>query len=157
MRKEAVRYWEEIAGQNLAAVRNAMLAGFGSERAFDQSGRVDARHLLLPFISGNDTVLDVGCGIGRLLKWVAPRCRGAIGLDVSRGLLRIARRRLAGIPNVHFQRLPRSLAFPIGSGAIDFAYYYHVSMHVDREDNLRILREIRRCLRPAAARSSSSP
>jgi len=148
MRKEAVRYWEEIAVQNLAAVRDAMLAGFRSEREFDESGRVDARHLLLPFLSRNDIVLEVGCGIGRLLKWVAPHCSQAIGVDVSGGLLRIARRHLAQLPNVRFARLPRSLSFPIGTGTVDFAYYYHVSMHVDREDNLRILREVRRCLRP---------
>lgn len=148
MRKEAVRYWEDVAAQDLAAVRDAMLAGFDSERAFDESGRADARHLLLPFLSHDDIVLDVGCGIGRLLKWVAPHCRRAIGLDVSRGLLRIARRRLSGVSNVRLATLPRSLAFPVESGAVDFAWYYHVSMHVDREDNLRILREIRRSLRP---------
>jgi hypothetical protein len=54
MRKEAVRYWDEIAAQDLPAVRDAMLAGFRSERAFDASGRVDARHLLLPFVSRGD-------------------------------------------------------------------------------------------------------
>jgi len=148
MRKEAVRYWDEIAAQDLPAVRDAMLAGFRSERAFDESGRVDARHLLLPFVSRGDRVLDVGCGIARLLKWVAPHCREAIGLDVSAGLLRIARERLAGLSNARVVRLPRSLAFPIATGTIDFAYYYHVSLHVDREDNLRILQELRRCLRP---------
>jgi SAM-dependent methyltransferase len=148
MRKEAVRYWDEIAAQGLPAVRDAMLAGFRSERAFDESGRVDARHLLLPFFSRSDRVLDVGCGIARLLKWVAPNCREAIGLDVSAGLLRIARERLAGLSNVRVAKLPRSLAFPIATGTIGFAYYYHVSLHVDREDNLRILQELRRCLRP---------
>jgi SAM-dependent methyltransferase len=148
MRKEAVRYWDEIAAQGLPAVRDAMLAGFRSERAFDESGRVDARHLLLPFFSRSDRVLDVGCGIARLLKWVAPNCREAIGLDVSAGLLRIARERLAGLSNVRVAKLPRSLAFPIPTGTIGFAYYYHVSLHVDREDNLRILQELRRCLRP---------
>jgi SAM-dependent methyltransferase len=148
MRKEAVRYWDEIAAQHLPAVRDAMLAGFRSERAFDESGRVDARHLLLPFFSRSDRVLDVGCGIARLLKWVAPHCREAIGLDVSAGLLRIARERLAGLSNVRVKQLPRSLAFPIATGTIDFAYYYHVSLHVDREDNLRILQELRRCLGP---------
>jgi hypothetical protein len=33
MRKEAVRYWDEVAAQDLPAVRDAMLAGFRSERA----------------------------------------------------------------------------------------------------------------------------
>ena len=48
MRKEDVRYWDAIAAQDDAAVRDA-LAGLRSERAFDESGRVDASHFVLPF------------------------------------------------------------------------------------------------------------
>ncbi len=147
MRKEDVRYWDAIAAQDDAAVRDA-LAGLRSERAFDESGRVDASHFVLPFVSSDDDVLDVGCGIGRRLKWVAPHCSEAIGIDVSGGLLQIARKHLSRLPNVRLKRLPRSLAFPMETGSIDFAYYYRVSVHVDREDNLRILQELRRCLRP---------
>ncbi len=147
MRKEDVRYWDAIAAQDDAAVRDA-LAGLRSEKAFDESGRVDASHFVLPFVSSDDDVLDVGCGIGRLLKWVAPHCSEAIGIDVSGGLLQIARKHLSRLPNVRLKRLPRSLAFPMETGSIDFAYYYRVSVHVDREDNLRILQELRRCLRP---------
>ena len=48
-------------------MRDAMLAGFRAERAFDESGRVDARHHLLPFVLRGDRVLNVGCGIAGLL------------------------------------------------------------------------------------------
>jgi len=57
MRKEAVRYWDEVAAQDLPAVRDAMLAGFRSERAFDESGRVDVRHSCSP--SSRAAILDV--------------------------------------------------------------------------------------------------
>jgi SAM-dependent methyltransferase len=48
-----------------------------------------------------DTVLlDVGCGIGRLLTALAPEVRSVTGIDVSGEMVKAARRRCAGLPNV---------------------------------------------------------
>ena len=41
---------------------------------FDAAGRVDAE-TLRPLISPTDTVLDLGCGVGRVALHVAPLCR----------------------------------------------------------------------------------
>ena len=147
MRKESVIYWNTIAGRSSAEARDAVLCGYRSESAFDDAGREDARHLILPFVSANSVVLDVGCGLARLLKWAAPACRLAIGLDISSEMLKKARRRLDGLSNVRLKRLPLSLRFPVPTSTVDFAYYYHVSEHVDREDSFKILTEIRRSLR----------
>ena len=149
MKKQSVEYWNTVAASSDADARDAVLWGFRSERAFDEAGREDATHLILPFLSERDTVLDVGCGLGRLLKWAASSCGRAIGLDVSKEMLNKARHRLRGFPNVHLKRLPLTLRFPVPDRSIDFAYFYHVSEHLEREDTYKILREIRRCLRPA--------
>jgi SAM-dependent methyltransferase len=138
-----------MAAHSASEARDAVLCGYRTERAFDDAGREDARHLLLPFISPRDTVLDVGCGLGRLLKWAAPACREAIGLDVSAEMLKRAKPRLAALPNVRLKRLPLSLRFPLPDRSVDFAYFYHVSEHLEREDSFTILTEMRRCLRPA--------
>jgi SAM-dependent methyltransferase len=148
LKRESVRYWNETAAASDQDARHAVLAGFRSEKAFDEAGREDASHLILPFVSPSDTVLDVGCGLGRLLKWAAPACRHAIGLDISREMLKKAARRLAGLPNVTLRELPPDLRFPVAARSIDFAWFYHVSEHMDREDAFRILGEIRRCLKP---------
>ncbi len=147
MKAAAVKYWDSIAAKSDADARDAVLAGFRSERRFDDAGREDASKLLLPFIRETDTVLDVGCGLGRLLKWVAPHCRNAIGLDVSREMLRKASLRIKGRAEVDLRLLPRTLRFPLASRSVDFAYFYHVSEHMEREDAFRILAEVRRCLR----------
>jgi SAM-dependent methyltransferase len=147
MRKESVAYWNGMAAKSAADARDAVLCGYRTERAFDEAGQADARHLILPFITKRDTVLDVGCGLGRLLKWAAPACRQAIGLDVSAEMLKRAKQRLAALPNVRLKRLPLSLRFPLPDRSIDFAYFYHVSEHLEREDSFKILAEIRRCLR----------
>jgi ubiquinone/menaquinone biosynthesis C-methylase UbiE len=147
MRNEAVMYWNTIASGSDGEARDAVLAGFRTEKRFDDAGREDARHLILPFLSSDDVVLDVGCGLGRLLKWAAPACRQAIGLDVSSEMLKRAKVRLKTLPNVRLKRLPLSLRFPVPDRSVDFAYFYHVSEHLEREDCFRILSEIRRCLR----------
>jgi ubiquinone/menaquinone biosynthesis C-methylase UbiE len=147
MRREAVKYWNTIAHGGDGDARDAVLAGFRSERSFDEAGREDAAHLVLPFVSATDTVMEVGCGLGRILKWVAPMCRRAIGLDVSSEMLAKARARLGGIPNITLKRLPLTLQIPLPSQSIDFAYFYHVSEHMDREDAFTVLTETRRCLR----------
>lgn len=146
MKKRAVQYWDDMAATSDAYPRDAILCGFRSERSFDKAGYIDARHLLAPFVRKKDTVLDIGCGIGRLTKWIAPLCDHAIGLDVSQEMLKIARARLAAIPNVRFKRLPISLRFPVRPRSIDFAYLYHVSEHLDREDTFVILQQIRQAL-----------
>lgn len=147
MRKNAVKYWDQIASVSPEDARDAVLAGFRSESDFDKAGQADVEHLVLPFINEKSHVLDIGCGLGRLTKWVAPHCGSITGLDVSRQMLSLAAKRLAGAGNVKFGRLPLSLEFPVKSGSIDFAYFYHVSEHMDREDAFQVLQEIRRCLR----------
>ena len=51
-------------------------------------------------ISPSTAVLDIGCGIGRLLTALAPRVRTAAGIDVSLEMVKAARRRCAGLANV---------------------------------------------------------
>ena len=79
-----------------------------------------------------------------MLKWVVPHCRRAVGLDVSSAMLRKARRHLRGLPQVELKRLPKTLKFPFRGGSFDFIYFFHVVEHLEREDALTMLREIRR-------------
>jgi ubiquinone/menaquinone biosynthesis C-methylase UbiE len=52
---------------------------------------------LLPHLPRGGRVLDVGCGTGLLLRELG---KGAVGLDLSPGMLRRARRRNPGAPLV---------------------------------------------------------
>lgn len=60
--------------------------------------RLDEWGLLGP----NITVLDIGCGIGRLELALAPRVRAMTGIDVSPGMIEEAQKRCAGLTNVEF-------------------------------------------------------
>ena len=53
-------------------------------------------------VLGKDkTVLDLGCGIGRIACAIAPKVREVHGIDVSRGMIDIALRRCEPLTNVH--------------------------------------------------------
>ena len=51
-------------------------------------------------VTPETTVLDIGCGIGRMLIALAPRVRRVTGIDVSANMVDAARRRCAHLPNV---------------------------------------------------------
>lgn len=51
-------------------------------------------------LHSDSDVLDVGCGIGRLLVALSPHVRRAVGIDVSAEMVKAARRRCDGYGNV---------------------------------------------------------
>lgn len=55
-------------------------------------------------IGTDRAVLQIGCGIGRFEYALASRVRAAYGIDVSLEMVRVARRRCAGLPNVHVEK-----------------------------------------------------
>jgi SAM-dependent methyltransferase len=95
--------------------------------------------------------LEIGCGIGRIQAALAPRLRETHGIDISGNMIAAARRRCAGLANVHLSRCSgRDLAgfadrsFDLVLAADSFPYIYQggrelVSVHFD---------EITRVLRP---------
>jgi SAM-dependent methyltransferase len=122
-----------------------------TEEEFDRSG---ARDVALFFAGEEDllhpaaTVVDLGCGIGRMARHVAPRVSRLIGIDVSGEMVRQARARLGGVKNVEFiEGDGRSLA-PIASGTIDLVYSHIVFQHLPRRVVLDYFREAGRVLKP---------
>ncbi len=52
------------------------------------------------WVAADRSILQIGCGIGRLERALAPHVRAAHGLDVSPQMIEVARRRCAGLDNV---------------------------------------------------------
>jgi len=67
------------------------------------------------------TVLDIGCGIGRLEAALSPLCAAVIGLDISPGMIVQARTRCAGFPNVRLLLGSGHDLAGIAGGSIDLA------------------------------------
>lgn len=103
-----------------------------AEAHFDRWASVYGRSRLLPSFqrkaltelepAAGDRVLDVACGAGAVVIGVAPRVERAVGIDLSEGMLEIARSRLRTaskdhpLANVEFLRAPSdALPFPDAS------------------------------------------
>jgi ArsR family transcriptional regulator len=131
----------------------------GGEEFFDRIGlRWDAMreecfgaafHLeaFLGLLSRGWTVADLGTGTGYLLPPLGRHFVRAIGVDVNRPMLDLARRRVeeAGLANVELREgaLER---LPIADGEIDLAVCLLMLHHL--EDVAAALREIARALKP---------
>jgi len=95
-------------------------------------------------------VLEIGCGMGRLLRPLSERVAAAVGVDVSEEMLARAREYCAGRPNVALHRTDGSgsLAF-LADASFDFVYSHIVFQHLPRKAYIqRYLQEAARVLKP---------
>ena len=86
-------------------------------------------------------VLEAGCGTGLILRTLAPHVRQAVGLDLSSGMLREARKR-------DLQVVQASVTdIPFADGAFDVVCSFKVLAHV--QPIAKALAELGRVLRPS--------
>jgi SAM-dependent methyltransferase len=118
---------------------------------FDRRARHDTQLILADverYLSGESAVLEIGCGIGRLLEQMAPRFREAWGVDVSNEMVRQARQRLAHLSNVTVRPSSGADLSGLPSEYFDLCYSYIVLQHVpDRAAIQGYLKDARRVLR----------
>lgn len=92
-------------------------------------------------------LLDIGTGTGRILQLLGPRAERAIGIDLSREMLRIARAAVDQLPQrsvlVRHADMNR---LPLAAGSIDLAVLHQV-LHF-AQDPAAVIGEAARVLRP---------
>ena len=96
-------YWADLFDQlaDSAPEAGVALYSLGSPALLDlaTASIVDRLHDW-GLLKADTTVLDLGCGIGRVCAALAPRAHVVLGIDVSPRMLALARRRCAEHPNV---------------------------------------------------------
>lgn len=123
----------------------ALESAVGGE--FIAIGRLEFELLRSLGLKAGGTVVDVGCGSGRLaLPLSALPGVSYIGTDVVPDLLEHARR-ITARPDWRFE-LTKGLSIPCGDDSADFACFFSVLTHLTHEDSFRYLREARRVLKP---------
>lgn len=97
--------------------------------------------------TGLGDLLDIGTGTGRMLELFAHRVRRAVGLDLSREMLNIARTKLtqAGLHNCEI-RHGDMYQMPLPTASFDAAIIHQVLHYA--EDPETVLAETARVLRP---------
>ena len=111
----------------------------------------------VPYLSGRDRVLDVGCGLGAHTLAAARACGQAVGCDYTVGSLRIARAEAEAkhVPNARFFAWDVTGAFPFADGTWDRVLFLDVIEHV--HPRVEVLREIGRVLRDDGRLLVSAP
>jgi len=121
-----------------------------SAEAFAASGERDLAEQVLDGLDPRPdwSVLEIGCGIGRLLKPLSSRVRRAVGVDLSEEMIRRGREYCAGAPNVELLRTDGTLG-ALPDASFDFVFSHIVFQHLPRKAYVdRYLREARRVLKP---------
>ena len=140
--------WERRAREN--APFYICTTAADSAEAFAASGEKDLETQVLDglAVSSDWAVLEIGCGIGRLLKPLSRRVRRAVGVDLSEEMVRRGRVYCADRPNVEILRTEGGLE-GLRDGEFDFVFSHIVFQHLPRKAYVdRYLREAARVLRP---------
>lgn len=109
---------------------------------FDQEGRLQADAILSWHPMNGGTVIEYGCGIGRISKYVSQHVDRMVGLDICDAFLAKARARDSASEYV------LSDAFCEASVA-DFVYSVSVMQHNTTKNRQKVMRDIHRMLKPA--------
>src|ERR1700712_1484429 len=99
-------------------------------------------------IRADDVFLEIGCGVGRVGRVLAPLVREWIGCDVSPNMIELARRRLIGLENARVQEISGYDLAPIPDASVDVVYTTVVFMHLEEWDRYAYVLEAMRVLKP---------
>jgi len=94
------------------------------------------------------TALEIGCGLGRLMRPLAPRFAEIHGVDISDEMVHRAAEKLTATPNAHVHLTSGADLAMFPAESFDFVYSYAVFQHIPSRDVVfDYLREARRVMR----------
>lgn len=111
--------------------------------------------------AAGDSVVEIGCGVGRITRVLARDAARVVAFDVSPRMLEIAARENPGLENVEWTLGDGHTLAPVADASTDAVLSTVVLQHIpDPEVTLGYVREIGRILRPggwAALQISDDP
>ena len=141
------RVWNSISPRHDLAMIG--VAGIADEAEFFSSGEQSALAIIeMLGIEQSHVVLEIGCGVGRIGKYLALRCARWIGTDISSEMLEHASRNTTEHKNVQLIELQNCSLTEIPSESVDRVYSTAVFMHLDEWDRFHYVREAFRVLKP---------
>lgn len=146
-------FWDEKAGENA-------MYYISSYRAYDAQDPVEfwkwggilaERFLAESGVSftGRERMLEIGCGIGRMTRYLSTRFADVAAMDVSEQMIRQAREELADCTNIELAVGNGVDLSAYADASFDFVFSYIVFQHIpDTGITLDYIREAGRVLRP---------
>ena len=131
------RDWESYASTKYRDYFVASHRGWDDRERWEAQAVYDASVVLYELdaqrLAGLE-VLEIGCGVGRLARVIAPRVRGYTGIDIAPGMIEEARARCAELGNTRFV-LADGLRVPLQAGdrRYGLAFAFAVFIHCPRD------------------------
>jgi len=148
--------WDDRARENARPYVATAHTEWNDEEYYN-SGRLNVFHEVLTDLgnvcqgkSAKDmTVLEIGCGSGRITRALSEIFGQVYAVDISGEMIRQATEALRGRPNAHVFQNSGSDLQVLGDIQVDFAFSYIVFQHIpSREIIYSYVREVHRLLRP---------
>lgn len=120
---------------------------------FFDTGRTDVERFLAGVDWGDTSgasLLEIGCGLGRMTRFFAPHFASITGVDISHEMVRGAKALNAELPNLHFEACSGTDLRKFADASFDFVISYIVFQHLPRPEIVHgYIREGIRVLKPA--------
>jgi ubiquinone/menaquinone biosynthesis C-methylase UbiE len=137
-------FWDFVAEYNPLVY----IADVDDPEAFQRTGEEDAALIRRHHpIGPGDDILEIGCGMGRILRPLSGACRSIHGVDISAVMIRRARDYLNGLDNVTVQ-VQQGARLAYADASFSFVYAWLVFMHLPYRDFLAYVAEACRVLKP---------
>ncbi len=140
--------WDAVAKTEETARHS--VSGFANLDEYDRAGRESVEMFKsLVGIHPEDIILEIGCGVGRVGRIIAPLCKKWIGTDASKNMLKYAEQGLLeGHKNIELIHTNGFDLSDVESETVDFVYSHFVFMHIDEWDRYIYVKEAYRILKP---------
>jgi SAM-dependent methyltransferase len=146
-RSEYKKVWSALSTTEDQAKLHVI--GVTDEAALQATGEETLRFLQDSVgIGKEDAVLEIGCGVGRVGKVVAPLCQKWIGCDVASNMLSLTAQRLKELSNVELVEISGYDLSGVADASVDVVYCTVVFMHLESWDRYSYILEAFRVLRP---------
>jgi len=150
------KLWDELARKNYKYYIYADAGKNITDEQFDRSGEEDYKTLILDdeIISSrfpdksNIAILEIGCGVGRLLRPMSRDFGDIIGVDISQEMVSHAIERLSNSKNITIV-VTEGKFLPCIDNSVDFVFSYIVFQHMKSYDMVEEnFKETYRILKP---------
>jgi len=116
------------------------------KKEFEESGKREAL-AISEFVDQYAVVLDLGCGVGRVAKYLGPFVRECHGVDGSEKMIQYAKYNCQKLSNVHFKVNNGMDLRLYPDNTFDFVYSLLMLQHLKKEDALNYIAEVYRVLK----------
>src|SRR5690554_1163315 len=124
-------FWNRAARDN--AAWHVATSHSTQSAAFFASGKREVDSFLAYAglgLNGTETLLEIGCGVGRMTRRLAALADRVIATDVSSEMLDQARQNLTGVRNVDFVEVNGNGDLPFDDASVNAVFSYITMQHV---------------------------